>query len=156
MLWFPRVYHFWRMYYKSLLLMPKDPLLATPAVSTETQLDLAHDPNNGSIILGLSLQGPPRHQCGDVSALATGSLSIWWRPSSVTGGLEEGMGGFWENSWQWEKQALLFALQVLGHARLLMKEHHNWELRKESWPLTLDSCFPRLYQDAAQLGLYFC
>lgn len=31
-----------------------------------------------------------------VSALVTGSLSTWWRPSSVTGGLEEGMHGFWE------------------------------------------------------------
>lgn len=37
--------------------MDKDPVPATPAVSTETQLDLAHDPNNGSITLGLSLQG---------------------------------------------------------------------------------------------------
>lgn len=49
--------------------MRKDPLLALPAVSTETQPDLAHNPNNGSIILGLSLQGPPCHQCGDMSPL---------------------------------------------------------------------------------------
>lgn len=90
-----------------------------------------------------------------VSALVTGLLSIWWRPSSATEGLEKGMDGFWENSWQWEKQALLSAFQVHGHGRLLMIEHHNWELRKGSRPLTLDRCFPRLYQDAAQLGLYF-
>lgn len=38
----------------------------------------------------------------------------------------------------------------------MIPEHHNQELRKGSRPLTLDSYFPRLYQDAAQLGLYFC
>lgn len=47
--------------------MSKDPLSANPAVSTETQLDIAHDPNCRSIILGRSLQGrQPGHPANHV------------------------------------------------------------------------------------------